>query len=168
MDKRILVGTRKGLFVLNRAGGDWRIEDVHFLGDPVSMVLFDARTDTLHAALNLGHFGVKMRRSRDGGKTWQETAAPTYPEQPPRAAGAEPEAPWTLQQVWSLEAGGVDRPGVLWAGTHPGGLFRSPDDGDSWELVRSLWDRPERKGSAAATTRPAFIPFASIRATATG
>jgi photosystem II stability/assembly factor-like uncharacterized protein len=145
MGERILVGTRKGLFVLSRAGGDWRIEDVHFLGDPVSMALFDARTGTLHAALNLGHFGAKMRRSRDGGKTWQETAAPTYPEQPQALAGAEPEAPWTLQQVWSLEAGGLDRPGELWAGTIPGGLFRSRDDGDSWELIRSLWDRPERK-----------------------
>ena len=145
MSKRILVATRKGLFVLERTGGEWRIADVHFLGDPVSMALFDARTGTLHAALNLGHFGVKMRRSRDGGRSWDETAAPTYPEQPPAAPGAEPEAPWTLQQVWSLETGGVDRPGVLWAGTIPGGLFRSRDDGDSWELMRGLWDRPERK-----------------------
>lgn len=146
MTERILVGTRKGLFVLERAAGaaDWRTEAVHFLGEPVSMALFDARDGTLHAALNLGHFGVKMRRSRDGGKTWQETAAPTYPPQPAPPAAGEPEKPWVLQQVWSLETGGADRPGVLWAGTIPGGLFRSADGGDSWQLVRSLWDRPER------------------------
>jgi hypothetical protein len=44
-----------------------------------------------------------------------------------------------------LEAGGADEPGLLWAGTIPGGLFRSADRGATWELVRSLWDRPERR-----------------------
>jgi photosystem II stability/assembly factor-like uncharacterized protein len=152
MAERVLVGTRKGLFVLNRqlAGLSalWQIEAVHFLGEPVTMVLHDTRDGTWHAALNLGHFGVKMRRSRDGGKTWQETAAPTYPPQPPadaiKQADAKEEKPWALQQVWSLEAGGPEQPGVLWAGTNPGGLFRSDDGGDSWQLQRSLWDRPER------------------------
>ena len=52
--------------------------------------------------------------------------------------------PWALQLLWTLEPGHPDRPGELWAGTIPGGLFRSADRGDSWELVRSLWDRPER------------------------
>ena len=43
-----------------------------------------------------------------------------------------------------MAAGGADQPGVLWAGTLPGGLFRSNDRGDSWELVRALWDVPQR------------------------
>ena len=144
MTQKLLVGTRKGLFILKKqssATPSWQIESSHFLGEPVSMVLHDARDDTLHAALNLGHFGVKMRRSRDGGNTWDETQAPTYPPQPD---DKKDEKPWALQQVWSLEAGGADRPGVLWAGTNPDGLFRSNDGGDSWELIRSLWDRPER------------------------
>jgi hypothetical protein len=46
--------------------------------------------------------------------------------------------------IWSLETGGPGRDGRLWAGTLPGGLFRSDDDGRSWNLVRSLWERPER------------------------
>lgn len=142
MTERILVGTRKGLFVLNKINAIWQIAAVHFLGEPVSMVLHDSRDDTLHAALNLGHFGVKMKRSRDGGASWQECATPTYPPQPD---AMKDEKPWTLQQVWSLETGGADRPGLLWAGTIPGGLFRSRDSGDSWELIRSLWDRPERQ-----------------------
>jgi len=47
---------------------------------------------------------------------------------------------WKLVQIWSLEF--LD--GALWAGTLPGGLFRSGDGGDSWQLVESLWSRPER------------------------
>jgi hypothetical protein len=46
--------------------------------------------------------------------------------------------------VWTLETGGADEPGVLWAGTIPGGLFRSADRGETWSLVRSLWDHPAR------------------------
>lgn len=54
--------------------------------------------------------------------------------------------PATLQKIWALEAGGAEQPGRLWAGTIPGGLFRSDDAGASWQLVRSLWERPERQG----------------------
>jgi hypothetical protein len=140
MSDRLFVATRKGLFTVERRNGRWQALDPAFLGDPVTAVLPDARDGTLYAALNLGHFGVKMRRSTDSGRTWEEQAAPTYPQQPEGAPGA----PWKLVQVWTLEAGGPDEPGVLWAGTIPGGLFRSHDRGDTWSLQRSLWDRPER------------------------
>lgn len=139
MSERLLVATRKGLFTLERKAS-WRITTTAFLGDPVSMVFHDARSDTLFAALNLGHFGVKLHRSRDRGGTWQEIATPVYPAQPEGAEGPD----WSLVQIWSLEGGGEERPGRVWAGTMPGGLFRSDDEGDSWTLVRSLWDRPER------------------------
>lgn len=139
MKNRLLVATRKGLFILER-DAEWRIAGTAFMGDPVSMVLSDPRSGLLHAALHLGHFGVKMHRSRDGGASWEETAVPAYPPQPEGSEGPD----WSLVQVWSIEPGGVDRPGLLWAGTMPGGLFRSDDDGASWALVRSLWDRPER------------------------
>lgn len=140
MSDRIRVATRKGLFTITRRGARWEIGAPAFLGDPVSMVLDDARDGTLYAALNLGHFGVKLHRSRDDGKTWDELEAPVYPPQPEGAQGA----PWKLVQIWSLETGGANENGTLWAGTIPGGLFRSRDHGDSWELVRALWDRPER------------------------
>jgi hypothetical protein len=141
MSDRLFVATRKGLFTVQRRNGRWQqAPEPAFLGDPVTAVLPDARDGTLYAALNLGHFGVKMRRSKDGGKTWDEQAAPTYPPQPEGAPGA----PWKLVQVWTLETGGADEPGVLWAGTIPGGLFRSQDRGATWSLQRSLWDRPER------------------------
>jgi hypothetical protein len=138
MSLTLWVATRKGLFNL-RADGQSVIHEPAFLGDPVSMVLDDARDGAVYAALNLGHFGVKLQRSRDRGRTWQECAVPSFAEVP----GDSGEPP-TLRQIWSLEAGGADQPGRLWAGTLPGGLFRSDDSGDSWQLVRSLWDRPER------------------------
>jgi hypothetical protein len=140
MSDRLYVATRKGLFTVARANRRWTIGEPSFLGDPVTAVLHDPRDSMLYASLNLGHFGVKMRRSKDGGRTWEEHATPTYPPQPENAAGPA----WKLQQVWSLETGGADEPGVLWAGTIPGGLFRSNDRGDTWTLQRSLWEMPAR------------------------
>jgi hypothetical protein len=135
MATRLFIGTRKGLFTLDSA---WNLAPPSFLGDPVSMVLADSREGVLYAALNLGHFGVKLRRSTDGGESWNEIAAPAYPPQPAQAQGA----PWKLVQVWCMENGAQH--GELWAGTIPGGLFRSTDRGESWSLVEGLWNRPER------------------------
>ena len=72
----LYIATRKGLFTIE---GD-RLGRRHFIGDPVSAVL--AHQGSLYAALNLGHFGVKLRRSEDRGETWREIAAPAYPPQP--------------------------------------------------------------------------------------
>jgi len=140
MSDRVRVATRKGLFTVTRRDGRWQVGEPAFLGDPVTMVLDDPSDRTLYAALNLGHFGVKLKRSGDDGKTWDELEPPAYPAQPEGAQGA----PWKLVLIWALETGGKDEPGVLWAGTIPGGLFRSRDRGQSWQLIRSLWDRPER------------------------
>ena len=130
---QLYVATRKGLFIADAARP--ALGRPHFLGDPVSAVL--AHDGSVYAALNLGHFGVKLRRSDDRGATWQELAAPAYPAKP---EGVDDKAPWKLVQIWTLEAAGE----TLWAGTIPGGLFRSRDRGESWSLVRSLWDRKER------------------------
>jgi hypothetical protein len=141
MNDRALIATRKGLIELGRGGNGWTIERTSFVGDPVSMVLSDKRDGTLYAALNLGHFGVKLHRRDPGAGEWHEIPAPAYPAQP---ADRAKDVPWKLVMIWSLAAGGADEPGVVWAGTLPGGLFRSADRGDSWELIRSLWDVPQR------------------------
>jgi hypothetical protein len=134
---RAWVATRKGLFELRRAAAGWRIGRISFLGEPVSMVLPPRAGDQrMLAALNLGHFGVKVHASDDAGANWHEVAAPAYPAQPAEAAGV----PWKLVMIWSLEM----HDGQVWAGTLPGGLFRSPDFGRSWHLVESLWNRGER------------------------
>ena len=146
--RRLLVATRKGLFIYGRAANEtWTIQQRAFIGDPVSMALHDARDDTLYAALALGHFGCKLHRSDDQGATWTEIACPAYPPQPedPPAPAAKDPTPWAVSLIWSLESGGSDQPGRLWCGTIPGGLFRSDDRGEHWQLVRSLWDRAERR-----------------------
>jgi photosystem II stability/assembly factor-like uncharacterized protein len=136
MNDRAWVATRKGLFELRKGTSGWRIANVSFLGEPVSMVLPPTSSGRMLAALNLGHFGVKVHASDDGGKNWKEVATPTYPEQPADAKGPA----WKMVQIWSMEA----RNGTVWAGTLPGGLFRSDDGGASWTLNDALWNRPER------------------------
>lgn len=145
MHRRLLLSTRKGLFVLCENGADWRIESHSFAGDHVSLALVDPRDGSWYAALNLGHFGVKLHRSGDHGANWQEIAVPAYPAGEMLATGdGKPAVAATLKLLWSLETGGVDEPGRLWAGTIPGGLFRSDDSGASWQLVESLWNTPQR------------------------
>jgi len=141
MSEHAFLSTRKGLFELTSNGSAWEWGAAHFLGEPVSITLPDARDGTLYAALNLGHFGVKLHRKDAGSDSWTEIAAPAYPLKPEQSADP---VEWKNKLIWSLEAGGADQPGVLWAGTLPGGLFKSSDRGDSWQLVRSLWDVPQR------------------------
>lgn len=146
MSDTLLVSTRKGLFTVERGSSTWRITNVDFLGDNVTLALADSRDGARYAALDHGHFGVKVHRAKNG--AWEEIATPAYPEKP---EGLEENdmwgnpLPWSTVRIWALEAGGPDEPGVLWCGTLPGGLFRSPDHGESWEIVRSLWDHPKRK-----------------------
>ena len=146
MARTLIVGTRKGAFLLGRRGKGWRIERAALLGDPVSMVLGEA-DGTLHVAQDLGHFGAKMKRSRDGGASWEERPVPKYPAKPEGADDVDPTrqtpVPWDLKRVWALEASA--RAGELWCGTIPGALFRSTDGGDSWAIVDALWNHPGRQ-----------------------
>jgi len=153
MSDTLQVATRKGLFTVARKGAGWDIAQADFLGDNVTLALTDRRDGQRYAALDHGHFGVKVHRSN--GKGWEEVAAPAYP---PKPGGLEENdmwgrpLPWSTARIWALQPGGADEPGVIWCGTMPGGLFRSTDHGASWEMVRSLWDHPKRKqwGGAGA------------------
>jgi hypothetical protein len=136
MSDRMLVATRKGLLTLARGNGGWRIAGTDFPGVAVTATLRDTRDGALYAILRHGHFGSKLHRSDDDGKSWTELPAPAFPAD----AAGEP----SLFQIWTLEAGGADQPGRLWAGAIPVGLFKSDDRGASWQLVRALWDVPER------------------------
>jgi hypothetical protein len=147
MSDTVLVSTRKGLFTIERAGGSWRITAADFLGDNVSLALADPRDGRRYAALDHGHFGVKMHRSTDAGG-WEEIATPAYPAKPEGYEELDMwgrPLPWSTVRVWALETGGVDEPGTIWCGTIPGGLFRSRDNGTSWQMMRSLWNHPLRR-----------------------
>ncbi len=152
MSDRLYAATRKGFFTLDRSAAGWGISRVDFLGENASMLLHDPRDGWLYVALNHEQFGVKLHRSSDGGENWEECAAPVYPEFTDEDKKKQTEAGEmgaqrdfsSLKEIWELTPGGPDQPELLWAGTLPGGLFRSADRGSSWELVRSLWDREER------------------------
>jgi len=89
MSDRAYIATRKGLFEVYRTHEAWLLDQQHFLGDPVSMVLPDRRDGTLYAALNLGHFGSKLHRRDPGSSEWTEVAAPAFPAKP--ADSADPD-----------------------------------------------------------------------------
>ena len=68
MRDKLLLGTRKGLLILNKNRADWSIESAHFEGVPVPYAMHDPRNDTLWVSLDHGHWGGKLHRSRDPGR----------------------------------------------------------------------------------------------------
>ena len=137
----LCVGTRKGLFVVQRTDTGWHLGKPQFPGEPVSQLLMNPHDGAWYVALRLGHFGVKLWKSFDRGGQWQEIAAPAFPPKPADGLWKDDPTPWSVDLLWSLEAG----PGILWAGCMPAGLFSSTDGGATWQLQQALWNRPERK-----------------------
>lgn len=137
---KLLLGTRKGLIIYNRTKKGWKHQSTHFLGIPVSLTFVDERTNTWWACLDHGHWGVKLHRSADEGKNWLEIEAPKFPEGLEIKEGK----PANVNYIWAMSHGGLDHPERLYIGTDPGGLFISGDHGDTWQLVKSLWNHPSR------------------------
>ncbi len=139
MAETALLGSRKGLIVYRRQGSGWTLDATHFLGLPVTMADVDQH-GSWWAMLDHGHWGTKLHRSDDQGKTWLELPAPAFEPgdeiRPGQAA--------SVRYLWSFASGGPSYPDRIWIGTMPGGLFVSEDRGASFSLVRSLWDFPGR------------------------
>jgi len=124
----------------------------------------DPRDGTLWASLDHGHWGPKLSRSRDDGKTWDDITSLKYPKGAryivkylptpdfnPESPSALPEyADATVLKIWNIVFGNANQPNRLFAGTIPGGLFVSDDGGDSWELNRPLWNHESRGGDLFA------------------
>ena len=152
MARQILVATRKGVFTVEKASNDWNVTSAEFVGDNANMLVHDSRDGTTWVAFDHGHFGVKLHRRDSGASEWTECGVPVYPEFTDEDRKRQEEAGEvgarrdfsSLSEIWELTPGGADQPGVLWAGTIPGGLFRSDDRGDSWQLITSLWEKEDR------------------------
>src|SRR4051794_17081547 len=147
MPQSILVSTRKGLFVAEPHGNGYRVTRGSFIGDNVTNATVDPRAGgAWYAALDHGHFGVKLHRSEDRGVTWTEIATPAFPPKPEGLVEMTmwgKDRKWSTQLVWSM-APALDREGALWAGTAPAALFRSDDRGATWRLNEALWFHPDR------------------------
>jgi len=127
----VLVGTRKGLFLLE--GDDerreWSLEGPLLTGFSVFHALADPRDGSLYACTNFFGGGT-VQRSTDGGKTWERAEELGLPDDELK-----------LNAVWHLEPGGD---GELWLGGDPGVLFRSDDKGVTWEPNRALLEHETR------------------------
>ncbi len=140
----LMVGTRKGLWLgmsdQDRAAWEW--SGPHFPMEEVYSVLIDRRGEEtrLFAGCSSSWFGPQIRRSDDLGASWQETpnGAVRFPDDAALPDGSAA----TLARIWQLTPGVEDD--VVWAGTEPAAIFRSEDRGETFELVRGLWDHPHR------------------------
>jgi photosystem II stability/assembly factor-like uncharacterized protein len=138
---RLLVSSRKGLIVYIKQHDSFVFESLHFRGIPISLAYFDPVNQMLWAFQDHGHWGMKVQRSKDFGRHWDEVAAPVYPDGEEVKNGI----PAALKYIWAVQQGGTDNPGVLWLGTEPGGLFKSEDGGNTFQLNEPLWNHPSRK-----------------------
>ncbi|HEX5631979.1 MAG TPA: hypothetical protein VFX50_02085 [Gemmatimonadales bacterium] len=132
----VLVGTRKGLFILtaDRGRRKWRMDGPHFLGEAVHHAVADPRDPrTVVAAVKAGHLGPTVFRSGDGGATWKEAVRP-----PQFARAPEGEAGDAVDHVFWLTPGHSRHPGRWYAGTSPQGLFVSQDGGATWDGVEGF------------------------------
>ena len=140
-DTVVLVGTRKGLFILigDRTREKWRAEGPHFLGQIVNHAVMNPATGTMLVAARAGHLGPTVFRSTDSGKSFKEAASPpAFPK-----SSGDPYA-WSVGHVFWLSRGHASEPQVWYAGTSPHGLFRSADDGVTWRSVDGFNLHPDR------------------------
>ncbi len=131
----VLVGTRKGLYVFHsKDRRKWKLAGRYFEGIPVHNARYDPQAGVAWAAVNSFQWGPVVHRSKTLTKWTRGKAGPAYPKK----------SGWSVAKVWNVVGGGPANPGVLYAGVEPAGLFRSDDDGDSWEQLDGLTSHPTR------------------------
>lgn len=170
MSSRILVGTRKGTFVVEKEKGCWSPRLSGHGGSGVNFVAADPYTGRYWALLGHGHWGAKLSVSDDAGATWADASAQIKYPDGARFIGQDmyedassdfgvgwkiTTKPATLAKLWVIAFGPGGR--VL-VGTIPGGLFESRDGGASFALNLPLWNHESRggdlsQGDATAETK---------------
>jgi hypothetical protein len=139
---RVLVGTRKGAFVLNADGrrdrwdvagpffGGWEV--YHVKGSPVD-------PNRIYASQTSGWYGQIVQRSQDGGRTWEPVGNKfAYEGTPGPHKWYDGSAhPWEFKRAWHFEPSLTD-PDVIYAGVEDAAFFRSKDNGQNWEELPGL------------------------------
>ncbi len=139
---RVLVGTRKGAFVLTSDGkrNRWKVEGPHFGGWEMYHVKGSpADPDRLYASQSSGWFGQQIQRSDDGGKTWNPMDNKFVYDGVPGTHqwyDGTPH-PWEFKRVWHLEPSLTD-PDTVYAGVEDAALFQTKDGGKSWHELSGL------------------------------
>jgi photosystem II stability/assembly factor-like uncharacterized protein len=129
----LLVGTKKGLFVLEgEPGSGFEITTRAFAGEPVDYATRDPRTGRIFATMTSPFYGPKIFHTDDPAAGWEQADGVALPE------GGEQ----ALERIWVIACGEAD--GSLYAGGDPGVLFQSADGGASWEINAGLWEQPSR------------------------
>jgi photosystem II stability/assembly factor-like uncharacterized protein len=147
---RVLVGTRKGAFVLNSDGQRerWDVSGPHFGGWEIYHVKGSpADPDRLFASQSNGWFGQLIQRSDDGGRTWEPVGNKfSYDGEPGTHQWYDGTPhPWEFARVWHLEPS-LNDPDTVYAGVEDAGLFRSADGGQSWQELPGLRTHPSGPG----------------------
>jgi photosystem II stability/assembly factor-like uncharacterized protein len=139
---RVLVGTRKGAFVLTAEGKreQWDVSGPHFAGWEIYHVKGSpADPNRVFASQSSGWFGQVIQRSDDGGATWGPVGNEfSYQGEPGTHQWYDGTPhPWEFARVWHLEPS-LDDPDTVYAGVEDAGLFRSADGGKHWEELPGL------------------------------
>ena len=152
---RVLVGTKKGAFILTADGKRerWSVSGPHFAGWEVYHLKGSPlHPDRLYASQTSGWFGQVIQRSEDGGTTWAPVGNKFVYQ---GTTGTHQwydgtQRPWKFNRVWHLEPSLAD-PDTVYAGVEDAALFRTTDGGQSWHELAGLRSHP---------SGPAWMPGA--------
>ena len=139
---RVLVGTRKGAFILESDGKrkNWTVNGPHFAGwELYHLKGSPADPNRIYASQSSGWFGQMVQRSSDGGKTWETVGNKFVYE---GATGTHQwydgtPHPWEFKRVWHLEPSLTD-PDTVYAGVEDAAFFRTTDAGQTWQELPGL------------------------------
>ena len=132
-DVLLLIGTSKGLFTLDARG---ELNNPIAGGASIPSVAYDPRSKKVYAGRTSFFYGTSVICSDDLGRTFTEREESNlkFPQ----------DVDATVKQAWQIAPAGANEPDVIYVGAEPASLFRSTDGGQTFELVRGLWDHPHR------------------------
>jgi hypothetical protein len=143
---RLLVGTRKGAFVMtsDEKRERWDVAGPHFAGWEIYHLNSSrADPDRIYASQSSGWFGQVLQRSNDGGRTWNAVGNQFQYD---GTAGTHKwydgsQHPWEFARVWHLEPSPTD-PDTVYAGVEDAALFKTTDGGESWQELPGVRTHP--------------------------